>query len=72
MGPGNQVREPKLLSSLQTPDLVFQFPDPFQGLQTTLGLRVVCEQVATAPGVVPAEMPVLPAQVQPNAVLWPR
>ena len=63
MDPGNRVREPKLLPSLQTPDLVFQFPDPFQGLQTPLGLLVVGQQVATARRVVPAELPIFPAQV---------
>ena len=64
MGPGNQVREPKLLPSLQTPDLVFQIPDPFQGLNAPLGYLVVGEQVAAARRVIPAELPVLPAQVQ--------
>ena len=65
-----------MLFSLEVPDLVFQFPHPLQGSVPLplgrktpfgyLGYFVVSQQVAAVRWVVPAELPALPAQVQPQ------
>ena len=60
-----------MLAALEAPDLVFQLPHPFQGSipfrlgrNASGGFFVVGEQVAIVRGVVPAELAVLPAEVQ--------